>query len=225
MTFASVSQIIPSATSMTLPQVPTVTKEEILEIHACVAHAQYKEQIKPGTYKYELNRVLKANNLPTIIIPDDEPDTSTDNTQQQKASAMPLNVTDQGAVAQVKTPKLQRIKSTESLSSKFIDAEDIGLELYTTKERGWPRNMSNIDLTSGIEIKIYKGRYTESKYTEEQIMRKLRRNEINLKNPNCWNTVDNETFRKMRPGLNADRSPITSRDPRRKGLTPHSTIT
>ncbi len=46
MNFATVSQIIPSATSMTIPKVPTVSKEELLKIHACVAHAQSKEQIK-----------------------------------------------------------------------------------------------------------------------------------------------------------------------------------
>ena len=74
--------------------------------------------------------------------------------------------------------------------------------------------MTNTDLITGIEKNIYKGKYTESKFTEEQIMRKLRRNEINLSN--CWIAVDNDAFRNIRPGLNADRSPIPSRYPRRK---------
>ena len=182
----------------------------------CVAHAQNQEQKNPGTYKYELNRVLKANNLPTIIIPDDEQETNSDKTQEQAASALAINVTDQGAEAQLKTPKLKRIKSTESLSAKIIDAEDIGLELYTSKERGWPKNMSITDLATGIEKKLYKGKYTESKYTEEQIMRKIRRNEINFNNSNSWIAIDSDAFRKIRPGLNADPSPLTFRDLRRK---------
>ena len=225
LSFATVSKIIPSATSMTMPQMPSVTKEELLKIHTCVAHAQNKEQIKPGTYKYELNRVLKANNLPTIIIPDDEQERNSDNTHKQTTSAVAVNVNEQGAESQLKPSNIQRTKSTETLSSKVIDAEDIGLEIYTTKERGWPNNMTNTDLTTGIERKIYKGKYTASKFTEEQIMRKIRRNEINLSNSNCFITVDTEAFRKIRPGLNADRSPVPSRDPRRKQLSSHSTIT
>ncbi len=80
MKFATVSQIISSATSMAIPKVPTVTKAELLKIHACVDHAQNQEQRKPGTYKHELNRVLKANNLTTIIIPDDEQEIISNNT-------------------------------------------------------------------------------------------------------------------------------------------------
>ncbi len=222
MSFTRVSQIISSATSMTIPKVPTVTKAELLEIHTCVAHAQTQEQREPGTYKYELNRVLKPNNLPTIIIPDDEKEINTDNTHQQTANALAINV----AKPQLKTPTLKRISSIESLSGKTIDAVDIGLEIYTVKERGWPKNMSNTDLTEGIEKKIYKGKYTETKYTEEQIMRKIRWNEINFNNPNCWIIVDNDTFRKIRLGVTADRSPRASRDPRKKKILPlHSNMT
>ncbi len=77
--------------------------------------------------------------------------------------------------------------------------------------------MSTADLTTGIEKKnIYKRKYSETKCTEEQIMRKIRRNEINFNNRNCWIIVDNETFRKIRPGVTADRSPLASRDPRKK---------
>ncbi len=223
MNFATVSQIIPSATSMTIPKVPTVSKEELLKIHACVAHAQSKEQIKPGTYKHELNRVLRANNLPTIIIPDEDDETLTENPEEQVASAMAINENEKEPETHPKTQTLKRTKSTESLSSKIIDAQDIGLELYTVKERGWPKNMSTSDLTAGIHSKKYKGRYRGSKYTEEQIMKKLTKNEINLNYKDCWNVVDNEAFRKIRPGINADRSPI-NRDPRPQP-PPRSSIT
>ena len=136
--------------------------------------------------------------------------------KEKKASELDKTVTEQSADTQLKTPKLKRTKSTESLTGKTINAEEIGLEIYTTKERGWPQNMSNTDLITGIEKKIYKGKYTESRYTEEQIMRKLRKNEINLNNSNCWIVVENESFRKIRAGINAERSPLSARDPRRK---------
>ncbi len=99
MNFAIVSQIIPSATSMTIPKVSIVTKAELLKIHAYVAHAQNQEQRKPGTYEYEVNRVLKANSLPTIIIPDDDHEIISGNTQQQAASALAINVNKQDAEA------------------------------------------------------------------------------------------------------------------------------
>ncbi len=126
---------------------------------------------------------------------------------------MAINENEQEPETQPKTQILKRTKSTESLSSKIIDAQDIGLELYTVKERGWPENMSTSDLTAGIHSKKYKGRYRESKYTEEQIMKKLTKNEINLDYKQCWIVVDSDAFRKIRPGINADRSPI-NRDPR-----------
>lgn len=65
---------------------PEITKEELLKISICVAHAQCKNQDKPGTCAYELNRVLMANNLPNIIIPEDT-DTNTQILLEQNAGA------------------------------------------------------------------------------------------------------------------------------------------
>ncbi len=91
---ATISQTTPSAIKMPNFQTSSVTKEELLKIHIYVAHAQAKNQIKPGTYQFELNKSLKANNLPTIIIPE-EPDTTIDITEGQQnkgAMAMDANV-------------------------------------------------------------------------------------------------------------------------------------
>ena len=225
MSYSSV--ISPSATASTnsnlLP--PIVTKEEILKIHICAAHAQNQEQKKPGSYNYEFNRILKANNLPTIIIPPDEPEPTPNNTQtQQDEGAMAVDITDPEPPTQIKTSKITRTKSTESLLGKVIDAEEIGLEFYTTKERGWPKNLSPADLISGIQAKKYKGKYTDNKLTEDQILRKTRRGEINLNTSNCWFAVDNDEFRKIRPGINMDRSPPTSRDLRKIKPIPRTSI-
>ncbi len=88
--------------------------------------------------------------------------------------------------------------------------------------------MSNTDLTTGIDKEIHTGKYSQTKYTEEQIMRKIRRNEINFNNPNFWIIVANDTFGKITPGVTVDRSPLASRDPRKrkKNDSPsHSTTT
>ncbi len=222
MSYSSV--ITPSATasinSNFLP--PIITKEEILKIHICAAHAQNQEQKKPGSYNYEFNRILKINNLPTIIIPPEEPEQTPNNTQTQDEGAMAVAIADTDPETQIKTSKITKTKSTESLSGKVIDAEEIGLEFYTTKERGWPKNFSCEDLISGIQTKKYKAKYTDKKYTEDQILKKTRRGEINLATSNCWFAVDNEEFKKIRPGINLDRSPPTSKDPRKIKPYPRS---
>ena len=72
MTYSSIT-----GTSLPPPKTPTfnvpiITKEEILKIHICVAHAQTKNQEKPGCYKNVLNKILTMNNLPNIIMPTDD---------------------------------------------------------------------------------------------------------------------------------------------------------
>ena len=71
MSYAAISQTTSSENKMPSFQTPIVTREELLKIHICVAHAQNQNQITPGTYSSVLNKTLKANNLPTIIIPED----------------------------------------------------------------------------------------------------------------------------------------------------------
>ncbi len=68
---------------MTNFQTPLVTRDEILQIYICVTHAENANPKNPGTYKYELNKLLKANKLPTIKFPDDEPSTKSNILQKQ----------------------------------------------------------------------------------------------------------------------------------------------
>ncbi len=63
-------------------KIPEITKEELLKINICIAHSQAKKQEKPGTYASELNKVLTANKLPNIIIPNDT-DTETQQMSEQ----------------------------------------------------------------------------------------------------------------------------------------------
>ncbi len=198
MNYANITQITPSATTMTNLQTPIVTKEEMLNIHICVAHAQNENQKKPSTYKYELNKVLKANNLPTIIIPDE-------------VEAVGATATDETEIllkTKQVTPKLPRQNS----SVCKLDSKDLGLQFYTTKDRGWPKTLPNAELVTGIQNKKYKWKYTDEKYTEEQILKKIGRGEIILSSTSCWISVDIDEYRKIRCGL--VRSPQKDRDPR-----------
>ena len=49
-------------------------------IQICICHARMEEANNPGTYEYELNRMLKENNLPTIKVPKDDAGTTSTTT-------------------------------------------------------------------------------------------------------------------------------------------------
>ena len=73
MTYANISKNltnIPSQIKTQYYTAPQITREETLKINICVAHAHYKNLENPGTYGEELNKILTANNLPNIIIPE-----------------------------------------------------------------------------------------------------------------------------------------------------------
>ena len=108
MSYACVTQTTPPAT-MPSYTTPLVTKEEILKIHLCVVHAQNKDQKNPGTYKAELNKVLKANKLPTIIIPDEPEDNNESSRTETVKGAM---ATEQSKPEPKERRRLSRENST-----------------------------------------------------------------------------------------------------------------
>ena len=137
MTYSTVSQVNLPA-KMPIFKMPTITKEELIKINICVAHAQAKNQQSPGTYSYELNRVLKANSLPTIIIPNDSDNTYENiHTEQGNTSENIHTEQDMGAMGTETetaekesrtTPSLSRQSSYESIIGNQIDSTTIGLE-------------------------------------------------------------------------------------------------
>ena len=200
-----------------MPKMPQITKEELLKINICVAHAHGKDQKNPGTYAYELDRTLKANNLPQIIIPDDE-DTNVTG-QTTGATSLPEIHPLKPAARRHSSSDLCRQsnssdlnKSQDSAINKQIEAADLGLEFYTVKESNWPQNFSTDDLLKGIRTNKCKWKYSHDKYTEERVLKKIQRGEITLQR--CWFTVDNDEFRKIRSGQQQERSPMHNRDPR-----------
>lgn len=214
LTYASISQVTPKVTMPNM-KFPSITKEEILKIHICIAHAQGKDQKKPGTYKTELDKVLKANNLPTIIIPDDS-DEITECTYDQAA--------DVAGATKVKNSEVKETQPTPGKSTEkdIFDATDLGIEIYTHTEQGWPVNFTTEELVKGIENKRYKWKYNNASLSEDQILRKISKGEIKLHK--CFYAVDKAEFRKTRSGLIQDRSPADARDPRTIKKAFHSSI-
>ncbi len=227
MTYSAISQTnLPSQMSST--KTPTVTKEELLKIHICVAHAQAKNQENPGSYSYELNKVLTANKLPNIIIPNDSNNVPLNNvpvntlttpvagaasiSAQSKVSETRTPPPRQSKQSNLDSPRLNKQSNVDSPITQKIDSKDIGLEFFTTKEKGWPANFSTEELVKGIQHNKYKFKYTCDKLSEEQVLRKTGRGEINLSN--CWYSVEDDEFRKIRSGLIQERSPVPNRDPR-----------
>lgn len=94
----------------------------------------------------------------------------------------------------------------------MVDASEIGLHFYTPKTKGCPKNYSTEELIKGIHSNTFKWRYTNNKYTEDQVLRKIQRGEINL--AGSWITVEPDEYRKIRSGLDQERSLLQQRDPR-----------
>ena len=110
-------------------------------------------------------------------------------------------------------------KQMESMEHESVpkEARDIDLKLFTTTDRGWPRgNFTGEDLNNSIKNNIYKWTFEDSKYTNTQVLKLITKDDIKLND--CWLVVEN-IYRKLRPGITQDRSPLEKRDPRLRKLT------
>ncbi len=211
MAYAQLTQLnVTQQPSHTLPLPPqpmyNITREEALIINICVAHAHYKNIESPGCYAEELNKILKAKQLPTIIIPE-TPDSRHiyTNTSEQQVK----NTTE---IPQVKPRKERKgmkevdgkIKEKGAVGNNENDTEqmeeaitpkDIGLKFYSNKERGWPQSRFNVrDLKEEIQSNKYKFTHENNAFQEEHILQAIEDGQILLKD--CWMTVDSDVFRK-----------------------------
>ncbi len=101
-----------------------------------------KTKKKPGTYSSQLNKVLTANKLPNIIIPNDT-DTETQHLPEQHAADASRQGTG-NLETETRTPKpsLSRhssygdiSKSSDPLSGKRLESSELGLEFHTPKNK------------------------------------------------------------------------------------------
>ena len=68
---------------------------------------------------------------------------------------------------------LSRENSTESIKEENLDSNKLGLEIYTTKEQGWPTNFNTEDLAKTLQNNTYTWQYKDNSYSEEYILRKI----------------------------------------------------
>ncbi len=219
MTYSGVAQsqsIIPNQPMPQQFQVPQITKEEILKINICVSHAHYANIANPGTYSDELNKVLTANNLPNIIIPNFNQSQQQSHTPSQVQAVPAAQPRSRGVP--IKTQRAQNeteVEKTQQETVKdILEADEIGLHIYTTKEQGWPKGDFTIDkLVYNLRNNKYKFTYDDYSLDDEKLFNLMLTNKIKYKD-DCWQKIERDEFRKIRSGLNKERSPIGGRDPR-----------
>lgn len=209
-------QTYSQAAANTMPT-PTITnlnigKDTASTILTCMLHAHFMNMAQPGTYNIEMNKLLKANNLPTVNLPDNppsfeiinmahskvnkatEPDTNKATNQEQRVE----NTTEKeevGATTEKETP-----------SNKELDGKDLGLEIFSKQSEGFPQeNFSLKALTKGMLKGTYKWTYSNGRYTEDEILKHLNNNEISLRD--CWRIVEDQKFKKIRNGYTQQRTP------------------
>ena len=153
---AAQQQTSPSFTS---PQNIPNNNETYTKIYTCIMHAHLQNIAEPGTYEEELNNMLKRNNLPEIKAPSNPPSgkilanlsaptnnnyTTPDEeqTQQQIDEITTQDMQDHHcshttASSQEPTPAASAKAPTPIISR--IKARHIGLKIYTTHSKGWPK--------------------------------------------------------------------------------------
>ena len=96
-----------------------------------------------------------------------------------------------------------------------IKAKDIGLQIHSAKATGWPKGiLYKNKLIEAIENKKYKMAYTTEHMDFYEILEYIRKDNIVL--DECWPIMDDDIFRKIRPGRELQRTPPTTREKQRK---------
>lgn len=134
-------------------------------------HAHMMNIIQPRTYNAEINKLLKAYNLPSVFLPDNPPSQETINTSQKSPTTMEKHSEPQPSISkqpQQEDPKEPEEETTdiseeeentqtETLTLKPIKGKDIGLQIYA-KQRKTGLNLKG--LTTSMLKGEYKWAYT-----------------------------------------------------------------
>ena len=102
----------------------------------------------------------------------------------------------------------------ETGSDDVLESTEIGLHIYTTKEQGWPKaNFTVEKLVQSLRNNKFKFTYDDYSLDDERLFTLMLTNKLIYKDE-CWQRIEKDEFRKLRSGLNKERSPIANRDPR-----------
>ena len=174
-------------------------------------HAHLMNVAEPGCYMTELKATLEANSLPSIKIPRmsnstkllstlsqiEKTDTNEEEvvTDDNKATAMNENLSRE----QTRTSEAERV-----LEDK-ISSKDNQLTFYTKESNDWPENITRFNLLKGIEEGKYKYTYTELSMEASKLFQHIINGAIIF--DECFATVDDGTYRKIRSGRTMERTP------------------
>ena len=205
-------------------------KDTNIKIASCMMHAHFLNSLNPGCFNEELNKLYKANNLPSIIIPEDPPSKEILNLTQGKES-IDRHDRQTPCSAQtnplLKTTQQRNLTQSEPLSTdqqtgqtttddvipplEKISGTRIGLQIITKKSEGWPQCdvFSLRRLRAGFDTGLYKWRYNDNSYQEEEIFNYIMNNEIEF--DKCWCSIEDYKFNKIHNGLTIENTPPPSK--------------
>lgn len=134
---------------------------------------------------------------------------------EQQEIIMETTMENQVQEQAVKPKHHRHLERRQRRSLSRITGKDIGLSIYTTKNRGWVETpMRKQALLKGIEDKIIKWTYTDPNIREKEIMEKLVFGQIDL--TDCFQLTEEDNFRKIKTGLLEERSPPPRPEKQRK---------
>ena len=205
---------------------PKIEKDTATKLLACMMHSHLINIAKPGSYNTEMNKVLKLNNLPAIILPDnppsseiitkakiinESPEENVEVNTMEEEEIMTVNKnTKEKEAEDINRSEIEKIPQLEQ-----INGAELGLNIVTSESEGWPKTtLTAKHITKGLLQCKYKWIYTNNKYSEGELLRLLNNNEINLNN--CFRTVEDQIFRKIRNGFIQEKTPPAGKDRIRK---------
>ncbi|MPC78905.1 hypothetical protein E2C01_073410 [Portunus trituberculatus] len=172
-------------------------------------HAQHLNSVNPGSFSKELNKPYKANNLPTIIIPEDPPssgilnlmpqhtlDTTTSeylettiNTNTAPSQTITRNLETNATISNKHMPIPTNIQTEDMPTLEKLPGAQLGMQIITKKSEGWLKETFSLNyLETAIDMGKFKWRFTTTAHTEQKIYNCLINNEIDLSN--CWCIIE-----------------------------------
>lgn len=133
----------------------TVTPVTHTRIYQSMLHAHFINIGNPGSFSKTFNSLMKANNLPTLVIPEDPPsleiitqlskeESSTSNIQGDMDTDTRNQKEDEEASGTT-LPRVPEISSTQKSTPSSGETkskkkgEDAGIQIFTKQSSGWPQ--------------------------------------------------------------------------------------
>lgn len=189
-----------------IPPTTQISNEAHLKIYSCMIHTHLMNATEPGNSEKELQATLKENGLPVIKIPK-VPDSAKllSALSQMKKIGGVMETEDEEYQASKDLIEKEKVQCQERITRKQISSDDVKLDFYTKVSNDWPVVITLNQLTQGIQDGIYRFTYSESTIEPHEILGLIKKGEIKLQN--CFKTVKDCIFRKIRTGQLIDRTP------------------